>query len=145
MTTLTITRGLPGCGKSYWAAQTARTSGAWRVSRDVVREMLAGDLAHWTPDADAEDTVTQIQIYAVRRALRAGRDVIVDDCNLADGYVDRFRELAAECGSDFKIQDFRHVPLDVCLQRDRQRKGGKRVGSVTIFSKYRKYIVGARR
>lgn len=141
MTTLTITRGLPASGKSRWAAQTARTYGAWRVSRDSIREMLAGDLADWTHgDGAAEDIVTQIQIYAVRRALTAGRDVIVDDCNLDDEYAARFKGLATECGAEFEIQDFRHIPLDVCLKRDQQRKQGKRVGAVRIFRMFRKYI-----
>lgn len=37
MTTLTITKGLPGSGKTSWARQQP----GWRVNRDTLRAMLA--------------------------------------------------------------------------------------------------------
>ena len=86
MATLTITRGLPGSGKTTWARQRG---GAVRVNRDDLRRMLHGGAigSGW-----AEVQVNVAQRALIEALLRAGLDVISDDTNLRASVV---RELAA--------------------------------------------------
>ena len=76
MATLTITRGLPGSGKTTWARQQG---GAVRVNRDDLRRMLHGGPIGlgW-----AEVQVTLAQRALIEALLRAGLNVISDDTNL---------------------------------------------------------------
>ena len=76
MPTLTITRGLPGSGKTTWAKQQ---DGHVRVNRDELRRMLHGGPLHtgW-----AEVQVTLAQQAQVDALLRAGLFLRLDgkDC-----------------------------------------------------------------
>jgi predicted kinase len=77
MTTLTITRGLPGSGKTTWARQQV---GAVRVNRDDLRRMLHGRHLGY---ARAEAQVTVAHRALVAALLEAGVNVICDDTNLS--------------------------------------------------------------
>lgn len=134
MATLTITRGLPGSGKTTWARQQR---GAVRVNRDDLRQMLHGGHIGlgW-----AEVQVTIAQRAQIEALLRAGINVICDDTNLMARVVKSLEQLAAECGADVAIRDFRDVPLEVCLERDASRDGHERVGEDVIRAMHRRYI-----
>src|SRR5262245_49221920 len=105
MATLTITRGLPGSGKTTWAKAQPR---AVRVNRDELRKMLHGG---WTGESWAERHVTAAQRAAVEALLRNGVDVICDDTNLRAKVVRELAELASECGASVSLVDFTHVSL----------------------------------
>lgn len=140
MTTLRITRGLPGSGKTTVAEQLARQHGAVLAARDDIRAMLFPGRhqdyyqASREVYASRERDVTLVQEAAVTALLRAGRDVIVHDTNLPDQAVETWRRLAAECGAVLEVIDLRHVPLDVCIARDAARcaAGGRMVGADVI-------------
>ena len=87
MTTLTITRGLPGSGKTTWARQQA---GAVRVNRDDLRRMLHGGLIGqgW-----AEVQVTLASGRRSRPCCGPGVNVICDDTNLRAKVVRELAEL----------------------------------------------------
>lgn len=134
MATLTITRGLPGSGKTTWARQQPR---AVRVNRDDLRRMLHGGLLGlgW-----AEVQVTIAQRAQVEALLRAGINVICDDTNLRAKVVRELAELAVRCGADVVIRDFTGVPLDVCVARDAARDEGERVGAEAIRTMWQRYL-----
>jgi predicted kinase len=134
MATLTITRGLPGSGKSTWARQQFRSV---RVNRDDLRRMLhGGNLGQgW---AEAQVTIAQRALVAA--LLRAGVNVIVDDTNLSGKVVSELRQLAQECAVPFAIKDFTDVPIEVCIERDATRDGDSRVGEDVIRGMYRRYL-----
>jgi predicted kinase len=92
--TLTITRGLPGSGKTTWAR--TRQPGAVRVNRDDLRVMLHG---RRIPENWAERQVTLAQRGSVEALLRGGVDVICDDTNLRARYVRELAELGMACGA----------------------------------------------
>lgn len=134
MGTLTITRGLPGSGKSTWARQQG---GSVRVNRDDLRRMLhGGNLGQgW-----AEAQVTIAQRALVTALLAAGLNVICDDTNLSARAVTELRRVAQECEVPFVIKDFTAVPIEVCIERDAAREGESRVGEEVIRGMHRRYL-----
>ena len=136
MTTLTITRGLPGSGKSTWAREQPR---AVRVNRDDLRRML-----HGAPLGQgwAEVQVTVAQRAQVEALLRAGVSVICDDTNLRARVVRELGELALGCGADVVVRDFTDVPLEECIARDALRPDDTRVGEDAIRGLHQRYLAG---
>ncbi|MEV0459067.1 AAA family ATPase [Catellatospora methionotrophica] len=137
MPTLTITRGLPGSGKTTWAKEQAGV----RVNRDDLRRMLhGGNLGEgW-----AERQVTVAQRAQVEALLKAGADVICDDTNLRARVVRELADLAIDCGAAVALRDFTDVPLAVCLERDAARPEGERVGAEVIERMHERYLTGRR-
>lgn len=133
MTTLYITRGLPGSGKTTLAQALVAEDPERRarVNRDDLRVMLHGQRfgAEWQ-----ERQVTVVQNAQVAALLRAGQDVIVDDTNLPDDVVEDWWQLAAACGARMEVIDLRHVPVETCIARDEARgaAGGRLVGREAI-------------
>jgi len=136
MPTLTITRGLPGSGKTTWAKAQR---GHVRVNRDDLRRMLHGGplLTGW-----AEIQVTLAQRAQVEALLRGGVNVICDDTNLRPRAVKELAELGSACGARVVVRDFTDVPLDECVTRDAARPEDERVGENTIRDMYRRYLAG---
>jgi predicted kinase len=134
--TLTLTRGLPGSGKTTWARAQR---GAVRVNRDDLRRMLhGGPLGQgW-----AEIQVTAAQRAAAEALLRAGVNVICDDTNLRSRVVRELAELGLACGAQIVVQDFTDVPLEVCIARDVLRVEAERVGEDTIRGMHQRYLAG---
>lgn len=134
MTTLTITRGLPGAGKTTWA----RTQkGAVRVNRDELRLMMHGGRLG---THEAEVQVTRAARAAITALLRAGTDVICDDTNLRAQLVKELAQLATAAGAQVVIKDFTGVPVEVCVERDAARP--EPVGAQVIHDMHQRYLAG---
>ncbi|WP_239404535.1 AAA family ATPase [Frankia sp. Cj3] len=131
MARLILMRGLPASGKSTAARQEQariREAGLYGlvVSRDAIRDMLGCD---WAGGRESEDVVTAVQTAAVRAALRAGVDAVVDDTNLP--YVrhgelvdpiDRWLDVAHECGATVLVSDMSNAAdVEECIRRDALR------------------------
>lgn len=125
---LIATRGLPASGKTTWAKLQ---KGCWRVNRDILRAMQPDAWVHG--DQDREDILTAGQLALVGAWLRAGLTVIVDDTNLRPGVIDRLRGLAQACGADFHVEDFTHVDVATCIDRDAARPEAEQVGRDVIL------------
>lgn len=72
--------GMVGSGKTAWARMTAGTNfNIIRVSSDDIRNMIKD---RYTFDFQLEPLVDKIMMAMVREVLAAGKDVVIDDCNL---------------------------------------------------------------
>jgi predicted kinase len=133
---LTVTRGLPGSGKTTWARAQG---GHVRVNRDELRRMLHGGplLTDW-----AEKQVTIAQRAQVEALLRAGLNVICDDTNLRAGTVRDLLRLGRACGAETVVRDFTQVPVEECVARDATRPADERVGEQAIRDMHRRYLSG---
>lgn len=139
MTTLFITRGLPGSGKTYFAASWTAEDPAHRarVNRDDLRQMI--------DDGQYIHGVTEQRIIAARDAtilalLRKGVDVICDDTNLKQRVVRDLANLARKAAADFEVIDFTHVPLGLCIERDALRD--RQVGEQAIRDMHTRFLKG---
>lgn len=142
MTRLIAMRGLPGSGKSSHALQLldqAPVGTLARLSRDAYRRMLHGRPRHG--DRVCEDQVTLAQHAGIERLLSAGVDVLVDDTNLSLLNLQTLAAIAWRCGAEFVVEDFTHVPLEVCIARDARRAGDEQVGEDLIRAMYRRHLL----
>lgn len=133
-----LCKGLPACGKSTWCQeQIDHNPGKYkRVSKDDLRRMLDND--KWSKGN--EKFVLQARNALILSALQAGYHVLVDDTNLHSKHEQHIRELVKGLAT-VEIQDFTHVPLDVCIERDRKR--ANYVGEQTIRRMYRDFLQSA--
>jgi predicted kinase len=139
MSSLTITRGLPGSGKTYWATCWVAEDQAHRarVNRDDLRDMVH--------DGAWVKGVTEPRIIAVRDAaisalLGKGVDVVCDDTNLSQRTARDLAKLACLAHAKFAVQDFTGTPLDVCIERDAKRD--RPVGEQVIRDMHTRYLRG---
>lgn len=119
MPKITMTKGLPGSGKSTWAkAQCIASQGQTkRLNKDSLRDMLDG--GEWSKAREKYVLATRDNLLLTM--LADGYNVIIDDTNLAPFHEARLRELAKQAGATFAVQDFRDVPLETCIKRDLER------------------------
>lgn len=125
MLSLTMTRGLPGSGKSTWASQ----QDAIVVNKDDIRKSLTAK--GWVWSHENEKDVIACRDAAILGTLRSGRNVISSDTNFGR-HESHLRQLAQQCDAEFIIKDFTNVPVNVCIERDARRSEG-RVGREVII------------
>lgn len=132
--TLTLTKGLPGSGKSTWAKGQVTAGNAVRVNRDDLRNMLHG--GKYSKKNEQQVTVTQFA--AIDFILKSGQNVIVDDTNLNPNTEGRLREHFGN-RANIVIKDFTDVPIATCVERDSKREGNACVGPEVITRMYEQY------
>lgn len=136
MSTLYLSKGLPGSGKSTACRRFVEGTDIIRVNRDDIRFMLYG--IYWGPPID-EETVTFVQDTLVRAALADGRDVYCDDMNLSQIAVShRLADAQSVPGTQIVWHDHTDVPLSVCQERDAARD--RVVGADVIRGLHERYI-----
>jgi predicted kinase len=136
MQTLTMTRGLPASGKTTWAKEQVKKSNGQikRINKDDLRAMI--DAGEWS-DSN-EKLVLKVRDEMIRRFLNEGKDVIVDDTNLAPKHEAALQQIAENFRINFHVQDFTDVSLSTCLKRDSER--GNSVGEKVIKTMYNTYL-----
>jgi predicted kinase len=139
MLTVYFTIGLPASGKSTWAKNKVDQSpnAIKRVNKDDLRAMLDNSYH----SKGNEKFVLDIQDMIIKAALENGKHVIVDNTHLAPKHEARIRELIKGL-ANLEIVDFRDVPLETCLERDRQRPNS--VGEKVIRDMYNQFIAPPR-
>lgn len=113
--TIILTRGLPASGKSTWARAHALNTGAIRVNMDDIRKML-----HLPFSKENEEMALKIQDQAILAAVKAGKDVVVDNTHIEKKMPTRYKKLF-DGDVKFEIKDFTHVDVEECIRRDHDR------------------------
>lgn len=135
MRTLFILRGLPGSGKSTFAADLIRKEPKRfiRINRDDLRSMAVGpgNNPHSRDDA-RESLMRSFKEELVRKAFSDGYDVILDDTHLVPLTVKKLHQLAAAVGDVKVIEKGINVTVDECIARDAKRTGFAHVGEKVI-------------
>jgi predicted kinase len=151
MTTLTITRGLPGSGKSTYADEWVAEdpTGRAQVNRDHLRKMMHNSV--WIGGrAGTEGAVITARDAMIKALLRKGVDVICSDTNLPQKVARDMRNLATVAGAEFNVVDLTDVPLELCLERDAERDarftldrdGDPGVGEKVIRDMHARFLAG---
>ncbi|GAB2858500.1 hypothetical protein GCM10022221_67500 [Actinocorallia aurea] len=125
MSTLTITRGLPGAGKAKWAHRWRSKAPESRavLETDRIRRIFKGVLpAVGMLNHGPEPTVLATRDKICALLLGKGLDVIVVDTHLPFKDVRHLATLATRSGSGFAVRDFTGVSLSQCIRRDEHRE-----------------------
>jgi predicted kinase len=136
-TTLTMTKGLPGSGKSTWAKEQvlkAAPGTLIRINKDDLRAMLHAERWH----GKNERQVVRTRDALLHTWLVRGISVIVDDTNFNPVHEKNLRDIAEHYGVQFVIKDFTDVPLRTCIKRDLLRE--RSVGEKVIQRMYDTYL-----
>lgn len=108
MPVLTLTVGLPGCGKSTWAIEQVRTakSKTVNINLDDVRQTMAGTHQNYKFRKDNEQYVQSVQCSAAEFAVHNKWNIIVSDTNLNPAVRTKWKEFAKVHGYTYKEQNF---------------------------------------
>lgn len=108
MPTITLTVGLPGCGKTAWAVQVVKNakSKTININRDDIRESMAGSHDAYKFTDVNEKYVTNQQFSAANSAAENGWNIIVSDTNLKQGVRDKWKLWANDNGYDYNEKNF---------------------------------------
>jgi predicted kinase len=145
---LMVCIGLPASGKTWWATQLlyqAFVEGLrgkyWRTNRDDYRRMMLDPGYPSSMVSEIEDVIITLQYQQIHLLLSGGCHVICDDTNLNPSYLENLLALATTTGAIVLAQDFTHVPVEVCINRDLLRAGSAAyVGERVIRSMHERYI-----
>lgn len=141
MSSLTLTIGLPGSGKTTVAQQCRElVPDTVLVSRDALRAEFFGEFTNHSQEQ--ESLITSVAEKAVDKALEEGRHVIVHDMNLKKAYRKKWASFAVKHGAEFKYIDLTHLPVEHCLMRNMTRGdlGGRRVPDSLILDLHKRYL-----
>lgn len=129
-----ILSGIPGSGKSTWARNFMRDHQDWiYISRDEIRFSLLDDdddyFAH-------EELVLTLYHTAIQEAVSAGKNIIVDATHVSKRPIHKTLNSIPLSKYNVVLVSF-HVPLEICLARNAQRKGRACVPTETIKDMYK--------
>ena len=125
MARILILRGLPASGKSTKAQEYLDAdSNCSRVNKDDLRHMFFGIYKDghknkWS--GRKEDIVIKAETALVKLLIDKHRDVVIDDTNLNNSHIERWKQIALETGSKIEIIDI-DTPMDECIKRDAARE-----------------------
>lgn len=108
MPVLTLTQGLPGCGKTTWANEQVKSARSKTVivNLDDIRQTMAGSHSNYKFRKDNEQYVINAQYSAASHAAVNGWNIIVADTNLNPSVVQKWKEFAKEHNYTFKVHSF---------------------------------------
>lgn len=137
MLKVTLTVGIPACGKSTWSKEEVKKDpeGTCRINRDDLRNMLSN--YHYSQTN--EQLVTIAKEHMIRTALRYGRNVIIDETNLNRRNFDDIVKMVKEMNLDCMVMEKPfYIELEEAIERDKARPGTGYVGESVIQKFWKK-------
>lgn len=137
MLKITLTVGIPACGKSTWAKEEVKKDpeGTTRINRDDLRSMMSN--YHFS-DSN-EKLVTSAKTFMIQQALRYGRNIIIDETNLNRRNFDDVVKLVKDMNMDVMVMEKAFfVELDEAIARDAKRPGHGCVGEDVVRKFWKK-------
>lgn len=133
--TAIVTIGIPASGKTTWAQEHAKKTGAVIISRDVILfEILGhGSWKTYRPKPAIEAMVTDTANWMIDTAAANGCDVIIADTNLIESYRNELCAKLANHGYAITFKSF-PITLEEALARDAARSNP--VGASVIARMY---------
>jgi predicted kinase len=130
-------KGLPASGKTTWAKEQVKASKGTcvRINKDDLRAMV--DAGLWSRENEERILHTRNKLIITYLEDPRVRTIIVDDTNLAPKHEKSLKQLADKFDAFFRVEDFTHVPLNECIQRDAMRSFP--VGKKVILDMWRQY------
>lgn len=132
-----LTVGIPACGKSTWAKEEVRKDpeGTTRINRDDLRNMLSN--YHFT-DSN-EKLVSRVREAAFKAALKANRNIILDETNLNPRNFEEACKWVKESGRDYMVMEKPfYIELEEAISRDSKRAGSGQVGEEVVRKFWKK-------
>lgn len=137
MLKITMTVGIPACGKSTWSKEEVKKAPekVTRINRDDLRTMMSN--YHFS-DSN-EKLVTSAKEFMIRQALRYGRDIIIDETNLNRRNFDDVVKIVKDMNLDCMVLEKPfYVELDEAIARDKARAGAAYVGEEVVRKFWKK-------
>lgn len=146
---LVILRGLPACGKSFWADEYITEHPNFvKIEKDQIRKdgslFKGGEYNHQRGD---ESIVLKERDRLIRKALSDGKSVISSDTNLVQKHITQLSNIAKQYRATVEIKSFLDVPIAELIERDKNREDSvgeqvirrmfhTQVGKMPTFLKY---------
>lgn len=132
-----LTVGIPASLKSTWAIkEVAKDPLNWaRVNNDMIREMLNSSVY----STEYEKLITSMRRQLITTALKAGKNVIIDNINAGKRNFEEVINLTKKVKGNFEIfeKPF-YVELEEAIARDAKREGNAKVGEDVIKNFWKK-------
>jgi predicted kinase len=136
MQKLILCVGIVASGKSTWArAEVAKNPNIVRVNRDDIRVMTS----NYVYSEENEKLVVSIRDHVIKHALKKGRDVIVDDCNINRRNFKDICTLVKSLSVDCMVMEKSfYVELDEAIARNAKRTGHACIPENVIHDMWKK-------
>jgi predicted kinase len=134
--TITLCKGAPASGKSFWAKQEVakNPNEIVRINNDDLRAMANGSV--WS--ADYEKIIAETRKFMIKEAIRRNKSVILDNVNAGKRHWEDVCKIAKEANRDIKVYEkVFYEELEVLLERDAKREGKARVGEEVVHKWYK--------
>jgi len=141
-----ITIGLPASGKSTKAKQMcADDPNLVRANLDSLRMKVMFEFGIPVTWANAFTKKVEQEVGArhadiITQAAWDGKDLIIDDCHISPKSQEKIIKKVEKLGYEVEILDFRFVPLQVCIDRNRARKGFAKVTEKVIIDLHNRFV-----
>jgi predicted kinase len=126
-----LTVGIPSSGKSTWAKEEVAKDplNTLRLNNDDLRATFNGSV--WS--SEYEKIIEATRNFLIEKGLKAGKDIIIDNLNLAPKHFSQTCEIVKKCNVDaMVIEKHFYISLEEALERNSKRTGTARLDDKVI-------------